>query len=139
MPLSQIALMPRWPALLGIVLPLPLWAGEAVMVPSGQAVTFMETVSNVPGDNGPALRFRFLAPAIARDTGTIDADTAGRDMDHLCNTFALAQLSKDGSKPAEIIISLSDRDVPLGEDDPEATQFFASYQIEDGACQWEMF
>lgn len=139
MPLSQIAPMPRWPTLIGFVLPLPLWAGEAVEVPSGQAVTFLQAVSNVPGENGPALRFRFLAPAIARDTGTIDADTAGRDMDHLCNTFALTHLPKDEPKSAEIIISLSDRDVPLGEDDPAATQFFASYQIEDGACQWEMF
>jgi hypothetical protein len=48
-------------------------------------------------------------------------------------------LPNDDPKPAEIIISLSDRDVPLGQDDPDATQFFSSYQIEDGACVWEMF
>ena len=93
----------------------------------------------MPGNNGPALRFRFLAPAIARDGGSVDADTAGRDMDYLCNAFALRHLPKDDPKPAEIIISLSDRDVPLGQDDPDATQFFSSYQIEDGACEWEMF
>jgi hypothetical protein len=29
--------------------------------------------------------------------------------------------------------------VPLGENHPEATQFFNSYKIEDGVCQWEMF
>lgn len=135
----QMSLMPRWPALLGILLPLPLWASDAINVPSGQAVTLLEAVSNVPGNSGPALRFRFLAPAIARDGGSIDADTAGSDMDHLCATFALKNLPEDDPKPAEIIISLSDRDVPLGEDDPEATQFFNSYKIEDGACQWEMF
>ena len=140
MPLAaQISFMPRWPALLGFVLPLPLWAGEVIAVPSGQEVTLLETVSNVPGNNGPALRFRFLAPAIARDGGSVDADAAGIDMDHLCNAFALMHLPNDDPKPAEIIISLSDRDVPLGQDDPDATQFFSSYQIEDGACVWEMF
>ena len=136
---AQINFMPRWPALLGFVLPLPLWAGELIDVPSGQEVTLLETVSNVPGNNGPALRFRFLAPAIARDAGTIDADTAASDMDHLCNDFALKHLPEGGSKPTEIIISLSDRDVPLGEDNPDATQFFNSYRIEDGVCEWEMF
>lgn len=140
MPLAaQINFMPRWPALLGFVLPLPLWAGEVIAVPSGQEVTLLETVSNVPGNNGPALRFRFLAPAIARHGGSVDADAAGIDMDHLCNAFALIHLPNDDPKPAEIIISLSDRDVPLGQDDPDATQFFSSYQIEDGACVWEMF
>ena len=139
MPLLQMRPMPRWPALLGFVLPLPLWAGESINVPSGQAVTLLETVSDVPGEDGPALRFRFLAPAIARDTGKIDADTAGLDMDYLCTEFALKHLPKTAPKPAQIIISLSDRDVPLGQDDPDATQFFNSYKIEDGVCQWEMF
>jgi hypothetical protein len=136
---EQLSLMPRWPALLGFVLPLPIWAAEVIEVPSGQVVTLLEAVSTVPGNNGPALRFRFLAPAIARDGGTIDADTAGTDMNHLCNDFALKHLPQGGSRPAEIIISLSDRDVPLGEDNPEATQFFISYRIEDGVCQLEMF
>jgi len=138
-PPLQMSFMFRWPALIGFLLPLPLWAGEAITVPSGQVVTLLEAVSNVPGSNGPALRFRFLAPAIARDLATIDAETAGSDMDHLCNTFALSNLPDDVSVPAEIIISLSDRNVPLGEDDPEATQFFNAYRIEDGACQWELF
>ena len=138
-PLLRNSYMFRAPALIGFLLPLPLWAGEAIPVPSGQVVTLLEAVSNVPGNNGPALRFRFLAPDIARDLGRIDPDTAGSDMDHLCNTFALSNLPDDGAIPAEIIISLSESDVPLGENHPEATQFFNSYKIEDGVCQWEMF
>jgi len=134
-----MSFMPRWPALLGILLPLPLWAAEAISVPSGQYVTLLETLADAPGNDGPALRLRFLAPAIARDAGTVDADTAGRDMDYLCNTVALPQIPPDGPRPVEIIISLSDRDVPLGEDDPDATQFFNSYRIAEGACQWDMF
>ena len=101
--------MPRWSALLGFVLPLPLWAGEVIDVPSGQDVSLLETVSNVPGNNGPALRFRFLAPAIARDDGTIDADTAASDMDYLCNDFALKHLPEGGSKLADHHLSVRPR------------------------------
>ncbi len=126
-------------ALLGLILPLPLMAEDALTLPSGQKVTLIETLTNIPGSDGLAIRYRFLAPEIARDTGTIDADTAGDDMDWLCNTYALPRLPKNGPQPAEIIISMSDMSVPFGEDHPEATQFFNSYKIEDGACQWEMF
>lgn len=131
--------MLRWLALLGLILPLPLMAEDALTLPSGQKVTLIEVLTNIPGSDGLAIRYRFLAPQIARDTGTIDADTAGDDMDWLCNTYALPRLPKNGPQPAEIIISMSDMNVPFGEDHPEATQFFNSYKVEDGACQWEMF
>ena len=126
-------------ALLGLILPLPLMAEDALTLPSGQKVTLIEALTNIPGNDGLAIRYRFLAPEIARDTGTIDADTAGADMDWLCNTYALPRLPLNGPQPAEIIISMSDMNVPFGEDHPEATQFFNSYKIEDGECQWEMF
>ena len=132
-------LMPRWPFLAVLILPMPLWAAEDIALPSGQTVTLLETLSDIPGNDGLAMRYRFLAPEIARDGGTIDADTAGGDMDWLCNTYAVPRLPKNGPQPAEIVISMSDRDVPFGEDHPEATQFFNSYSIEDGVCHWEIF
>lgn len=126
-------------AFISVILPLPLWAGDNLTLPSGQKVSLMEALSNVPGTDGLAIRYRFLAPQIARDGGTIDADTAEADMDWLCNTYALPRLPKNGPQPAEIIISMSDMNVPFGEDHPEATQFFNSYSVVDGTCQWEMF
>jgi hypothetical protein len=131
--------MLRWLALLGLILPLPALAEDDLTLPSGQKVTLIETLTNIPGSDGLAIRYRFLAPQIARDNGTIDADTAGADMDWLCNTYALPRLPLNGPQPVEIIISMSDMNVPFGEDHPEATQFFNSYSIEDGKCQWEMF
>lgn len=131
--------------LLGLCLALPVTAPLAasaedpIALPSGQKVTLLEVLSNIPGNDGLAVRYRFLAPEIARDGGTLDAETAGKDMDWLCNTYALPRLSQGGPMPAEIVISMSDRDVPFGEDHPEATQFFNSYAIADGACEWEMF
>ena len=129
----------RWLTILGLILPLPGWAGDGLKLPSGQKVTLIETLANIPGSDGLAMRYRFLAPQIARKGGTVSADTAGKDMEWLCNTYALPRLPTNGPQPVEIIISMSDRDVPFGEDHPEATQFFNSYSIAGGTCEWEMF
>ena len=120
------------------LLALPAMA-EDLDLPSGQKVSLIDAISNIPGERGLAIRYRFLAPQIARDGGTIDADTAAKDMDWLCANYALPRLPKTGPTPAEIIISMADRDVPFGEDHPEATQFFNSYSIENGTCEWELF
>ncbi|MBI1171853.1 acetolactate synthase [bacterium] len=126
-------------ALLGLILPSPALCADGIDLPSGQHVTLIEVLNNVPGSDGLAIRYRFLAPQIARDGGTIDGETAGHDMDWLCNTYVLPRLPTNGPQPNEIIISMSDKDVPFGEDHPEATQFFNSYAITDGACEWEMY
>ncbi|MEO8244089.1 MAG: DUF6497 family protein [bacterium] len=115
------------------------WAADVITVPSGQSVTLLDVITNVPGPNGLTSRFRFLAPQIARDGGTIDADTAEQDMNDLCQTYVLPKIANPGPQPSQIIISMSDRDVPFGEDHPEATQFFNSYSITDGSCVWDMF
>ena len=114
-------------------------ADAGITLPSGQEVTLIDVINNVPGTDGLAARFRFLAPAIARDGGTVDADTASKDMDWLCQSYALPKISNIGPQPQKIIISLSDIDVPFGETHPEATQFFNSYSIKDGVCSWELF
>ncbi len=131
--------MLRWLVLLGLILPLPALAEDDLKLPSGQKVTLMDVVTNVPGNDGLAIRYRFLAPSIARDGGTVDGDAAGNDMEWLCNEYALPRLPKNGPQPVEIIISMSDVNVPFGEDHPEATQFFNSYAIDTGTCAWEIY
>ena len=108
-------------------------------VPSGQVVSLIDVIWNVPGPNGLAVRFRFLAPAIARDAGSVDPDVAGRDMDDLCQNYALQRIAEFGPQPSQIIISLSDVAVPFGEAAPDATQYFQAYTIADGTCVWEVF
>ena len=112
---------------------------EVIEVPSGQKVTLLDVITNVPGPEGLAVRFRFLAPGIARDTGTVDAETAAADMDFLCQDYALPRIAQSGPMPAQVIISMADQDVPFGEARPDATQFFNAYSIADGICIWEMF
>ena len=112
---------------------------EPLVVPSGQEVRFLDTVQAAPGPEGLTIRFRFLAPAIARDTGTVGPEQAQQDMEWLCNNFALPRLSATGPAPSQVIVSLSDREVAFGDVAPEATQFFEAYTIADGHCVWEAF
>ena len=110
-------------------------------LPSGQVVSLQDVVWNAPGPAGLTLRFRFVAPAIA-ETGAgsgVDFDTAAGDMTWLCQFYALPRLSALGPKPAQIIISLSDRPLRFGEAAPDATQFFVAYSLTDGLCTVELF
>ena len=110
-----------------------------IAVPSGQLVTLLDVITYAPGPSGLAVRFRFVAPAIARDTGNIDNETALDDMYELCQSYALPRVLGNTPMPDQIIISLSDRPVDFGVPTPEATQFFEAYTIEDQTCIWEGF
>ena len=112
---------------------------EAIAVPSGQPVTFLDAQQGVPGPDGLTTRFRFVAPRIARQGGDIDAETAQADMTYLCETYVLPRLSATGPVPSQIVISLSDRPLAFGEPAPEATQFFEAYSFVDDHCVWEPF
>jgi hypothetical protein len=114
-------------------------AQGGLAVPSGQAVTFLDTIHAVPGPEGLTVRFRFVAPAIAREGGTVTAEAAQRDMEWLCQNYAVPRLPTTGPVPEQVVISLSDRPVEFGAPAPEATQFFEAYRIEDGTCHWEAF
>lgn len=113
--------------------------GALIPVPSGQAIRFLDVIRSDPGPEGLALRFRFVAPDIAREGGTVEADAAHADMLALCTDYALPRLPAPGPVPTQIIIVLSDREVPFGETLPEATQYFEAYSLADGTCIWEPF
>ena len=84
-------------------------------------------------------RFRFLAPEVARETGSVSFEAAQQDMEYLCQGFALGYLENHKIDAARIVISLSDRAVPFGVADQEATQFFEGYRPEDQSCVWEPY
>ena len=112
---------------------------DKITVPSGQAVTLLDVIEDTQGPEGLTVRFRFLAPGVAKPGGTVSAETAAKDMDALCQDYALPRIANTGPQPAQIVISMSDMDVPFGETHPEATQLFNSYSIQDGTCVWNMF
>ncbi|MGB3314488.1 MAG: DUF6497 family protein [Albidovulum sp.] len=116
----------------------PQTAG-APSVPSGQAVTHLDTIQAVPGPEGLTFRFRFVAPAIARQGGTVSAEAAQKDMEWLCQHYALPRLPKTGPVPEQVVISLSDRPMEFGATNPDATQFFEAFRVEKDTCHWEAF
>lgn len=117
------------------VLATPVWAQD---VPSGQSVTLNEVlVDTVNAESW--LRFRFLAPQIARDGGDITYDLAEADFAHLCKTVARPYLATYDLTPDVIVIALMDRPVPFGQADADATQFIEAFRISDDTCIWEAF
>ena len=105
---------------------------------SGQSVTLEEVLLDEnPGELW--VRFRFMAPDIARGLAAVVVDVAASDMQKLCDDVAVPYLVDNSISPARIVVSLSDRLVPFGQPDPEATQFFELYSLQDGSCIWEEF
>ena len=128
------------PALLALILaPLPQ-AGRAgaIEVPSGQPVEFFEVIWEAEGDLN-TYRFRYIAPQIARDGGSIGFEQAEIDIKHLCESTALPALRVQNRAVDKIVISISDRQVEFGKVAPEATQFFEVYSPDGANCIWEGF
>ncbi|WP_415403709.1 DUF6497 family protein [Tateyamaria sp. SN3-11] len=113
----------------------PVWAQD---VPSGQSLTLSEVLIDTVGSES-WLRFRFLAPQIARDGGDITWADAEADFTHLCETTARPYLAQHNLAPDVIVITLMDRAVAFGQADPNATQFIEAFRIQDDACIWEAF
>lgn len=113
--------------------------GSLIAVPSGQPVSLLDVIWNEMGPHGLTMRFRFVAPEIAKAGGGVDFESAVADMQALCEGFALPRIAELGPQPAQIVISLSDRPVPFGEAAPEVTQFFEAFSVDGNTCNWEMF
>jgi len=113
-------------------------AEQSLQVPSGQPVTLGEVlIDDSQGETW--VRFRFVAPLIGEENGEVSYEKAAPDMDHLCQNLALPYLSEYALDPARVVISLSDRPVPFGTANPQATQYFEAYRPENTSCIWEAF
>lgn len=111
-----------------------------ITVPSGQEISFLDVIRGEESAAGTAIRYRFLAPGIARNKGNVVFSQAEEDMAALCQDYVLPWIEvAPGEMPDQIIIVLSDREVEFGVADPDATQYFEAYRPEDGACFWEGF
>ncbi|WP_189799373.1 DUF6497 family protein [Tateyamaria sp. syn59] len=111
----------------------PIFAQE---VPSGQQVTLSEVLVDEVGAER-WLRFRFLAPDIARDGGTVSYAEAEQDFQSLCDDFALSYIASFELSADVVVISFMDRPVPFGTPDPDATQFFEAFRPGPDGCEWE--
>ncbi len=113
-------------------MPVVTRAQEPVDVPSGLNVVFHDWL-----DDQGAHRFRFVAPEIG--PGGKDFSDVLDDMAFLCDKFVLPQLEIQGLSATQVVISLMQEPVDFGELQPETTQYFESYSVENGLCIWEVF
>jgi len=122
---------------LSVCAPLVGIAAE-IPVPSGQPVTFHEVIWEQEGDKN-TYRFRYIAPEIARNGGSIKFDQVELDLHYLCEKSALVELQTQGRKVDTIIVSLSDVAVEFGKTDPKVTQYIDAYTADGIRCIWEGF
>ena len=105
-------------------------------LPSGQSVELVEVlVDQVGGEKW--LRFRFLAPDIARDKTGLSFEAAQADFEYLCTQVALPYLGEFDLTADVIVLSLLERPVAFGEIDAEVTQLIEAFRLRDGQCAWE--
>ena len=109
---------------------------EALSVPSGQPVVFLETVTDHPA-MGLTARFRFVAPQLPTYVADLPYEALEADMAALCDSYALPRLSTP--QPSTIVISLASEPVPFADPDPDVTQVFEAYSPVEDHCEWEAF
>ena len=111
---------------------------EDIEVPSGISVTRQEILHDMlMGELW--LRFRYVAPRIGKEAGSVTFDVAVIDIDYLCDEDAVPHVLANDLAPARIVVSMADRVMDFGATDPNATQFFGAYRLENQRCIWEEF
>lgn len=130
--------MRRWVRGCVSILALSATSVFAHEVPSGQPVSLSEVLLDAVGSES-WVRFRFIAPEIAKETGTVSYGQAEGDFQALCDEFALTYMTDFDLTADVVVISLMDRPVPFGTSDPEATQFFEAFRPYADGCVWEAF
>ncbi len=135
--MNEIARMARFVAFLALFA-IPALAEQSLQVPSGQPITLAEVLVD-DHETETWVRFRFVAPGIGDGVDDLNYEKAAPDMDHLCTVLALPYLIEYALDPARVVISLSDRLVPFGTANRDATQYFEAYRLENDTCIWEAF
>lgn len=105
-------------------------------VPSGQSVELFEVLLDVV-DAEDWVRFRFLASDIGAGTQAKAFEEVQLDFEHLCHAAALPYLEAYDLAADVVVIALSDREVPFGQPDPEATQYIEAFRVQGNACVLE--
>lgn len=79
------------------------------------------------------------APASTDPAGDLPSDPLHDDVVWLCQNWVLPRVAAPAPQPSQIIISLSDKEVPFGAYDPKAVQVFEAFSLSEDRkrCEWE--
>jgi len=112
----------------------PVFAQE-VSVPSGLDVRLFDVILE---EDAPLARFRFVAPAIGGATPVGFTEMAD-DLQYLCEALVIPGLAANGWTAQEVVISLSEKELPFGTVSAEIAQYFQPFSVQDDTCIWEEF
>ena len=110
-------------------------AAQDVTVPSGLDVSLIDVILE---NETQTARFRFLVPAIG-GADPVDYAAVVPDFEHLCNALAIPGLAANGWAAKDIVISLSEAEVPFGTVTDDVIQYFQPFRVENDTCIWEDF
>ena len=109
---------------------------DVITVPSGQPVTFFESLLDRPA-TGLTARFRFVAPELPQTLAALSYDELEADLAYLCDTYAMPRIA--APVPSVIVISLSARETVFGSIEQDVAQVFEAYRPAGTVCEWEAF
>jgi len=109
---------------------------DVITVPSGQPVTFFESLLDRPA-TGLTARFRFVAPELPQTLAALSYDELEADLAYLCDTYAMPRIA--APMPSVIVISLSERETVFGSIEQDVAQVFEAYRPAGTVCEWEAF
>lgn len=78
-------------------------------------------------------------PALPTAPDVLVQDAVHGDIVWLCENWVLPRIASPAPRPTQIIISLSDKELPFGTYDPDALQIFEAFRLPAGrdTCEWE--
>lgn len=106
-------------------------------VPSGHNVTLHEALTDTLPDGQNVLRLRYIIRELGGE-GAGYADVAD-DFQHLCNLQGIAIQQNEKLTLSQIIVSFANKETEFGVPNPDATQYFEAFSIENDTCIWEGF
>ncbi len=114
---------------------------DAITLPSGVVV---HEIDRIWDEDAAAIRIRYLVPRLREPASLYSADPERvlTDMTWLCET-QIRRLFAPGTDPRDegwegAIVTMMDREIPFGEIDAEATQFFEGFLFTMDGCTLDL-
>lgn len=110
-------------------------AETASDIPSGFNHSLFETLDDVMPDGKRVMRLRYVAEDMTAD----DHQKVAEDFAALCARDALPRQAEAQPPFDQAVISLANKKSEFGVFNPDVTQYFEAFTLENDTCIWEAF